>query len=72
LTFFPRLAHEVFKLIASHDPINLEPKIINKGTGTRGNMNPLEQLLANSYGIHSVACVQPFRAGSANTFTIVF
>lgn len=69
---FPPTGTEVFKLIASQDPINLEPIVLNKGTGTRGNMNPLEQLLANSYGNTRGSGVSTVPAGSANTYTIVF
>lgn len=69
---FPPTGTEVFKLIASQDPINLEPIVLSKGTGTRGNMNPLEQLLANSYGNTRGSGVSTVPAGSANTFTLVF
>jgi len=68
----PPYGTEVFKLIASQDPINLEPIVLSKGTGSRGGMNPLEQLLANSYNNSRGSGAASIPAGTASTYTLVF
>ena len=72
--FGPPFGMEVFKLIASETPLNLEPIILSKGAGSRGNMNPLELLLADSYGTRGggVGYTPNIPYGNANTYTLIF
>jgi len=78
-SFWPPFGNEVFKLIASAEPLNLEPIIMSSGTGTRGNMNPLELLISESYGNSGVSSrggksgyTPNIPQGNANTYTLVF
>lgn len=47
--FGPPHGKEVFKLIASEQPLNLEPIILTRGAGMRGDEGPFEKLMSNSY-----------------------
>lgn len=68
--FGPPFGTEVFKLIASEAPLNLEPIILSRGAGSRGSMNPLELLLADSYGTRGTTTNIPY--GNANIYTVIF
>jgi hypothetical protein len=72
--FGPPYGTEVFKLIATAEPLNLEPIILSRGSGTRGDMNPLELLLADSYGTRGggVGYTPNVPYGNANTHTVIF
>jgi hypothetical protein len=47
----PPMGTEVFKLLATDQPIDLRPVLATQGTGTRGvsNQNPLEQLVGQTF-----------------------
>ncbi|MBT3421812.1 MAG: DUF4384 domain-containing protein [Bacteroidetes bacterium] len=72
--FGPPFGNEVFKLIASEKPLNLEPIILSRGSTTRGDMNPLELLLADSYATRGggVGYTPNVPYENANTYTVLF
>ncbi|MEO8149754.1 MAG: caspase family protein [Bacteroidia bacterium] len=47
----PPYGREVFKIFSSSDPINLEMIATSRGAKSRGNLNALEKLIIESYGI---------------------
>ena len=73
VVFYPPYGREVFKVLASFEPINLQPVFMTRGTGgTRGNLNnELEKLFADSYGTRG-AGVGNFSGTDAATFSFVF
>jgi hypothetical protein len=73
VVFYPPYGREVFKVLASFEPINLQPVFMTRGSGgTRGNLNnELEKLFADSYGARG-AGVGNFSGTDAATFSFVF
>jgi hypothetical protein len=73
VVFYPPYGREVFKVLASFEPINLQPVFMTRGSGgTRGNLNnELEKLFADSYGTRG-AGVGNFSGTDAATFSFVF
>lgn len=63
--------NEMFKLIASADPLDLSAIKTTRGAGTRGDSNPFETLFAESYsGTRAAPASLP--AESVNIHSIVF
>lgn len=72
--FNPPHGREVFKILASYEPINLTPVFATRGAGgTRGTLNnELERLFSDSYGTRG-AGVDPLSSeADACTFSYVF
>ncbi len=58
-TFAPPTGTEVFKLIASREPLNLRPVVQTRGASVRGLSQPnvLETLLAQRYDTRPIRCL---------------
>lgn len=47
--FYPPLGSEMFKVFATKEPIDLTPIVTQRGAGSRGDLNPLEMVISDSY-----------------------
>ncbi|MBN1186403.1 MAG: caspase family protein [Bacteroidales bacterium] len=47
--FYPPLGPEMFKVFATKEPIDLTPIVSERGTQSRGDLNPLEMVISESY-----------------------
>lgn len=73
VVFYPPYGREIFKVLASFQPIDLQPVFMTRGSGsTRGNLsNELEKLFADSYRTRG-AGVGNFSGTDATTSSFVF